>query len=114
MVNYREIMRLKCLNHSKSQIATSLHCSRNTVTEVCNLAEQKGQLIWPLPDELTDAEIRNILYPGRVTKLGRKVPDYAYMHKELEKSGVTLTLLWSEYADIASSVNQFFLCTRHT
>ena len=66
MVNYREIIRLRCLNYSKSQIATSLHCSRNTVAEVCTLAEQKGLLTWPLPDELTDAEIRAILYPGEL------------------------------------------------
>lgn len=99
MVNYREIIRLKCLNHSKSQIATSLHCSRNTVTEVCDLAGQKGLLVWPLSDELTDAEIRKILYPGRVTESGRKMPDYAYIHKELAKPGVTLTLLWSEYCE---------------
>ena len=26
-----------------------------------------------------------------------KEPDYAYMHRELAKSGVNLTLLWSEY-----------------
>ncbi len=75
MVNYREIIRLKCLNHSKSHIAASLRCSRNTVTEVCSLAEQKGLLTWPLLDELTDTEIRNILYPGRVTDSGRKVYD---------------------------------------
>ncbi|MCR3922394.1 MAG: IS21 family transposase [Firmicutes bacterium] len=99
MVNYREIIRMRCLDHSKSQIATSLRCSRNTVTEVCNLAEQKGLLTWPLSDELTDTEIRNILYPGRVVDSGRKMPDYAYVHKELAKSGVTLTLLWSEYCE---------------
>lgn len=99
MVNYREIIRLRCLDHSKSQIATSLRCSRNTVTEVCNLAEQKGLLIWPLSDELTDTEIRSILYPGRVADSGRKMPDYAYLHKELAKPGVTLTLLWSEYCE---------------
>ncbi|ODA41191.1 transposase [Desulfosporosinus sp. BG] len=99
MVNYREIIRLKCLNHSKSQIATSLHCSRNTVTEVCDLAEQKGLLVWPLSDELTDTDIRKLLYPGRVAESGRKMLDYAYMHKELAKPGVTLTLLWSEYCE---------------
>ena len=26
-------------------------------------------------------------------------PDYAYIHRELSKKGVTLTLLWSEYCE---------------
>lgn len=28
-----------------------------------------------------------------------QVPDYAYIHKELQRSGVTLNLLWMEYRD---------------
>lgn len=27
------------------------------------------------------------------------MPDYAYIHKELQRSGVTLNLLWLEYCD---------------
>lgn len=99
MVSYREIIRLSCLNYSKNQISASLHCSRNTVAEVCTLADQAGILTWPVSEELTDAEIRNILYPGRVAESGRKMPDYGYIHKELARSGVTLTLLWSEYCE---------------
>ncbi|MCD4712147.1 MAG: IS21 family transposase [Clostridiales bacterium] len=99
MVNYREIIRLRCLNHTKSHIASSLKCSRNTVSEVCTLAEQHGLMYWPLPAELFDDDIRNVLYPGRIAESGRKMPDYDYVHKELAKSGVTLTLLWSEYCE---------------
>ncbi len=29
----------------------------------------------------------------------RKEPDYVYTHNELAKSGVNLSLLWSEYCD---------------
>jgi transposase len=32
-------------------------------------------------------------------KLGYKMPDYDYVHKEMAKSGVTLSLLWVEYCD---------------
>ncbi len=28
-----------------------------------------------------------------------KMPDYEYVHKELQKSGVTLKLLWLEYCE---------------
>lgn len=103
MVNYREIIRLKCLNHSNSQISTSVRSSRNTINEVCGLAEEKGLLKWPLPDDLSDSDIKNILYPGRISESGRKMPDYAYIHREMAKPGVTLTLMWSEYCEQSES-----------
>jgi transposase len=59
--------------------------------------------MWPLPEDLTDGDIRGILYPGRISESGRKIPDYAYIHKEMAKPGVTLTLLWSEYCEQCES-----------
>lgn len=38
MVNYREIIRLKCLDYSNSRVASSCGSSRNTVTEVWRIA----------------------------------------------------------------------------
>ena len=38
MVDYREILRLQSLGHNITQIAGSLHSSRNTVREVERLA----------------------------------------------------------------------------
>ena len=42
MVDYREILRLQSLGHNITQIAGSLHSSRNTVREVERLADEKG------------------------------------------------------------------------
>lgn len=39
MTDYREIIKLKSLEFSNVAIANSLCCSRNTVSEVLNLAE---------------------------------------------------------------------------
>ena len=39
MVDYREILRLKSLNYSNVDIASSVHSSRNTIHEVLKLAE---------------------------------------------------------------------------
>ena len=39
MVDYREILRLQSLGHNITQIAGSLHSSRNTVREVERLAD---------------------------------------------------------------------------
>ena len=41
MTNYREILRLYSLGLNKSQIAQSLDCSRTTVIQVLNIAEEK-------------------------------------------------------------------------
>lgn len=56
-------------------------------------------MYWPIPAEIFDDDIKNVLYPGRTAESGRKMPDSDYVHKELAKSGVTLTLLWSEYCE---------------
>lgn len=50
MVDYREILRLQSLGHNITQIAGSLHSSRNTVREVERLADEKG-IRWPLGEE---------------------------------------------------------------
>lgn len=98
MVNYREILRLKSQNFSNYQVAASVHSSRDTVSEVWGLAQQKG-ISWPLLPDLTDDQIKALLYPERLAQKERKIPDYAYVHREMAKQGVNLTLLWSEYCE---------------
>lgn len=100
MVNYREVLRLRSQDYSQRQVAASVHSSRSTISEIIKLADEKG-IVWPLPPNMSNTEIRNLLYPQRACESGRKLPDCAYLHKELAKSGVTLTLLWSEYCEQA-------------
>jgi transposase len=97
MVNYREILRLRLL-YSQREIAQSVHSSRDTIREVFALSDEMG-LAWPLPDDLTNEDIRDMLYPQRRSQSNRKTPDCQYMHRELARPGVTLTLLWSEYCE---------------
>lgn len=98
MVDYREILRLKSLKYSQRQIAASVHSSRNTISEVIKLAD-KNNLSWPLDDQLTNEKLYSLLYPdrNRSSQSSRKEPDYSYIHKELARPGVNLTLLWTEY-----------------
>ena len=102
MVNYREVLRMRSQDYSHRQVAASVHSSRSTISEIIKLADEKG-LVWPLPPDMSNTEIRNLLYPQRACESGRKLPDCAYLHKELAKSGVTLTLLWSEYCEQAQT-----------
>lgn len=97
MVNYREILRLTSLGYTQHQIAASLHHSRNTIRDVVKIADSLG-LKWPLDDSVTNEELKSFLFPDQVSESSsRKEPDYSYIHNELAKSGVNLSLLWSEY-----------------
>jgi hypothetical protein len=103
-VNYREILRLHSLGYSQRQIASSVRSSRDTVSQVCRLAAVHG-LEWPLPDEVTNQVIRETFFPSELDASPRRTPDYAKMHKELAKPGVTLTLLWADYCEACYSEN---------
>ena len=61
MVDYREILRLHSLGHNITQIAGSLHSSRNTVREVERLADEKG-IRWPLGEEVTNPQLYALWY----------------------------------------------------
>ena len=92
MTNYREILRLHSLGLNKTEIASSCQCARNTVAANCGLQ-------WPLPEEMSDRRLSECLFPSSASKPVYKMPDYTYVHKELQRSGVTLNLLWLEYCD---------------
>ena len=97
MVDYREILRLRSLEYKQTEIAQAVHSSRNTIREVEKLADEKG-IRWPLKEELTNQRLYELFYPERLEKAQVYLePDYAYIHKELAKKGVNLTLLHNEY-----------------
>jgi transposase len=48
---------------------------------------------------MTDQALQLLFNPERVNQSNRKEPDYQYIHNELAKDNVTLTLLWSEYCE---------------
>lgn len=97
MANYREILRLYSLGTSQRSIAREVQSSRDTVADVIKAAEAAG-IAWPLDDDVTNGDIQEILFPGKyVYASPYTVPDYQWIHTELAKKGVTLTLLWDEY-----------------
>jgi transposase len=96
MTKYREILRLHSQGISSRDIAASLACSRNTIRAVITRAAEEG-IAWPLPDHMTDRVLRQTLF-GKLSKSQKyKMPDLEFIHQELAKNGVTLTLLWKEY-----------------
>lgn len=92
----REVLRLNAAHISVRQIAASISCSRSSVQRCLKRAAEAG-IGWPLPDALTDAELEARLYPKTPLLNARPAPDFAVLHRELNRPGVTRMLLWQEY-----------------
>jgi transposase len=98
MRKVREVLRLALAGGlNQRQVARSLSLSPTTVGEYLRRAESAG-LTWPLPD-LDDAQLEGRLYPivARGQADTRAIPDWAALHRELKRKGVTLLLLWQEH-----------------
>ena len=102
MVKYREIIRLSAGGISQRNIAFSCGCAQSTVQAVLRKACKVG-LVWPLPEEMDDVNIREVLYPSRQTSSEKARIDHEHVEREMGKRGMTMTLLWSEYCENALS-----------
>lgn len=99
MVDYREILRLDSLKSSQRSIAAAVSSSRHTIRDVLAAAKEKN-ISWPIDSDITNLELEQILFPDRCRNSCLYVePDYPYIHRELAKRGVTMTLLWEEYCN---------------
>jgi len=59
-----------------------------------------------MPDEVGDKELQKILFPEKHATDERYLPDMNYVHKEMAKNGVTLSLLWHEYVLVCRNSNR--------
>ena len=86
MTSYLEILRLAASGYSKSSIAKSVSCSRNTVTTVLDRAKEL-KLEWPLAPDLSDPELGKMLYPSKVPGgSDRKMPDAEFVARSFSKT----------------------------
>jgi transposase len=94
----RDVLRLSAAGMSKRKIAASLGVSATAAGECIRRARRAG-LTWPLPEGLTDEALELRLYPPPMvaSKDRRPQPDWAVVHRELRRPGVTLQLLWEEH-----------------
>ena len=93
-----DILRLKYaagLSHAK--IAAALGVSKGVVAKYVSLAEARG-IGWPLPEAVDEAALERLLFPAAPGARRFAEPDYLELHQELKRKGVTLQLLWAEYA----------------
>ena len=94
-----EVLRLKWgQGLSERKIAQSLGISRPAVAEYVRRAQAAG-LSWPLPATCDAGALERLLCPAAPARspATHVVPDWAIVHHELKRKGVTLFLLWQEY-----------------
>ena len=102
MRRVREVLRLKlAAGVPAREIARRLALAPSTVRATIERFAAAG-LSWPLPEQLTDADLEATLYPDNGTKRGHRrhvEPDWAMIHRELKRKHVTLLILWDEYIE---------------
>ena len=95
-----ELLRLQAEGLSVRQVADSLGLPRSTVADYIRRLKQAG-LTWPLPDEADEAELLERLFGAACARAdARPMPDWAAVHAERKRPGVTLHLLWLEYKQV--------------
>lgn len=97
MRKIKEVLRLKFearLSHERIAAASGL--SKGAVSKYVQRAISK-ELSWPLPGDLDENALERLLFPQIVQREHFVHADYAYVHQELKRKGVTLQLLWEEY-----------------
>lgn len=101
MTNYRKILELHSQGYSQRSIESSVRSSHQTVRAVLDRAADLNTT-WPLDDDVTNEILHELFYGKHISNPSTyAVIDYDYIHKELSKKGVTLTLLWQEYCERA-------------
>jgi hypothetical protein len=88
MRKIREILRLRAAGLSPRQIADSVGSALSTV-QGCLRRALRAELSWPLPADLDDPGLEARLYPPKPRVAEIPLPDFAHVHRELSRPGVT-------------------------
>jgi transposase len=99
MRRIRETLRLHWqADLSYSDIGRALKISKSVAGKYVSLARVAG-VDWALAQTLSDEALEAKLYRPALARSSYQVtPDFAAIHQELKRPGVTLQLLWEEYA----------------
>ena len=94
----KDVLRLKLHGRlSHEAIARSLSVSKGVVAKYAALASAAGLSSWEAVEPLGLAELERRLFGASAEQRRAAQPDFARVHIELRRKGVTLTLLWEDY-----------------
>ena len=99
MRQIRETLRLHTqAGLSYSEVARALKISKSAAGKYVSMARAAG-VDWDTAQALSDEALEARLYRPAVPRASHQLtPDFAVVHQELKRAGVTLMLLWEEYA----------------
>ena len=99
MRQIRETLRLHLqAGLSYSEVARALKISKSAAGKYVSLARVAG-VDWEVAQTLSDDDLEARLYrPALPRSTLQRAPDFGVVHQELKRPGVTLMLLWEEYA----------------
>jgi len=93
----KDVIRLKWhAQLSHEQIATALMVSKGVVAKYVALASAAG-LDWETVQDWSEKRLGSVLLPRSANAQPFVEPDWARIHRELDRKGMTLMLLWQEY-----------------
>ena len=100
-LSMRKIVEVLRLYHesgrSHREIARVVSASPTTVGEILRRAKQCG-VTYPLPKDVSEICLEAQLYPpAAASNQSRPEPEWAAVHREMRRKGVTLDLLWQEH-----------------
>ncbi len=99
MRQIKDVLRLKLeLHHSHQHIATTLGISKGVVAKYVKLASIAG-LYWPQIQAMDETALHSRLMGSPQRASTFMAPDYAKLHQELQRKGMTLMLLWQEHSE---------------
>ena len=115
MRQIRETLRLHLqAGLSYAEVGRVLKISKSAVCKYVSLA-RAASVGWAQADTLADEELEAKLYRPAVPRSSHQLaPDFGLVHQELKRPGVTLMLLWEEYArDNALAYKYTSFCVKY-
>lgn len=98
-INVKLILELHAAGISRNQISSTRHIGKHSVSDVINIASEKG-ITFENVKHLPEETVYRMLFPDKYSiETLYAQPNYEYAHQELKRVGVTLKLLWQEYQD---------------
>ena len=96
-IQVKLILLLRSTGMSQRAICQSRHMSHSSVSEVFRIADEQN-ITYADVEARSHTEIYNMFYPDKYPEeTVYSHVDYAYVHDELKRPGVTLKRLWKEY-----------------
>ena len=93
----QEVLRLHAAGLSQRQIARACGLSKGAVGKYLQRA-MEAQVVWPLPEGMEVLALQRLLQPARLpVDTGFVTPNFAMIHVEMRRKGMTMQLLWEEY-----------------